>query len=94
MLKLWGDKMKIDSIHISNSGYVNCRSGFYYSQDILHRSSVYSFSSGINKLIGEIDSGNWAISYLLSMYKYRPKDFILFEQPNAFVNNELISLPL
>ncbi len=43
-------------------------------------------------MIGEIDSGNWAISYLLSMYKHRPEDFVLFEQPKVTVNNKRISL--
>ena len=51
-----------------------------------------TFSEGVNKLGGEIDSGNWAVSYLLSMYQHRPKDFVLFEAPNALVNNEAISL--
>ena len=41
---------------------------------------------------GEIDSGNWAISYLLSMYKHRPKDFIFFEQPTVIVDNQSSSL--
>lgn len=89
---MWGNKMKIESIRISNDGYVNCTSRFYSAHDILDSRSFYSFFPGINKLIGEIDSGNWAVSYLLSMYKHRPQDFILFEQPNVFVNNELISL--
>ena len=84
--------MKISSIVVKNEGYVHCKSTFYSAQDSLSRYSCYSFSSGINKLIGEIDSGNWAVSYFLSMYKHRPKDFVLFEQPEVFVNNKCVSL--
>ncbi len=83
--------MKIKDIYVINNGYIHCRSVFYASHDILNKSEFH-FTTGINKLNGEIDSGNWAISYLLSMYKYRPKDFILFEQPQALLNNERISL--
>lgn len=84
--------MKINSINIQSEGYVNCKSSFYSTQDSLSNYSRYSFLPGVNRMIGEIDSGNWAISYLLSMYKHRPEDFILFEQPKAAVNNEWISL--
>ena len=87
-----GDKMRINSIIIQNEGYVNCKSSFYSAQDSLSNYSCYSFSSGVNKIIGEIDSGNWAISYLLSMYKHRPEDFVLFEQPKVTVNSQVISL--
>ena len=92
MFKLWGEKMKISNISIKNEGYVYCKSSFYSAQDSLSNYSCYTFSPGINKLIGEIDSGNWAISYLLSMYKHRPEDFVLFEQPQIAVNNNWISL--
>ena len=84
--------MKINSINIQNEGYVHCKSGFYSAHDSLSNYSNYTFSQGINKLVGEIDSGNWAISYLMSMYKYRPEDFVLFEQSKVTVNDKLISL--
>ena len=84
--------MIISNINVQNEGYVYCKSRFYSVQDSLSNNSRYMFSQGINKLVGDIDSGNWAISYLLSMYKNRPKDFILFEQPKVTVNNKLISL--
>ena len=84
--------MVINDIRIKNEGYVFCKSSFYSAQDSLSHDSCYPFSRGINKLIGEIDSGNWAISYLLSMYKHRPEDFVLFEQPEAVVNNKSVSL--
>lgn len=79
-------------INIQNEGYVYCKSSFYSAQDGISKYVCYSFSTGINKLMGEIDSGNWAISYLLSMYRHRPEDFILFEQPGATINDEYISL--
>lgn len=84
--------MKISSISIKNEGYVACKSRFYSAQDILPGGSCYFFSQGINMLIGEIDSGKWAISYLLSMYQHRPEDFVLFNQPTVSLNNKEISL--
>lgn len=83
--------MNIKEIFITNDGYIHCKSNFYSSQDILNSTS-FNFGVGINKLIGEIDSGIWAISYLLSMYKHRPEDFVLFEQPKVTVNSQVISL--
>lgn len=90
--KLWGDEMKINNINVQNEGYVHCKSVFYSAHDSLSNCSRYTFSPGINKMIGEIDSGNWAISYLLSMYKHMPKDFTLFENPQIFVNDKSVSL--
>ena len=84
--------MKISCISLKNEGYVYCKSSFCSAQDCLSNDSCYTFSPGINRLIGEIDSGNWAISYLLSMYKHRPEDFVLFEQPQVAINNKWISL--
>ena len=84
--------MKVRNISIKNEGYVYCKSRFYSAHDILSNDSCYTFSQGINKLIGEIDSGNWAISYLISMYTYRREDFVLFEQPKISINNNLFSL--
>ena len=84
--------MKIKNIEILGEGYVYCKSSFYSAQDILSNFSNNKFSLGINKLIDEIDAGNWAASYLLSMYKHRPKDFVLFHQPKIIINNESASL--
>ena len=84
--------MTISNIRIKTEGYVFCRSSFYTAQDSLSNASCYSFSQGLNRLVGEIDSGNWAISYLLSMYKHCPDDFILFEQPSAVVNGKCVSI--
>lgn len=84
--------MKINRIQVQTGGYVSCKSNFYSSEDVLQTGSSYVFVAGVNKLIGEIDSGNWAVSYLLSMYKHRPKDFVAFESSNVLVNNETVSL--
>lgn len=84
--------MKIENIHVENEGYVYCKSNFYSCQDVLASYSNYSFSVGINKLTGDIDSGVWAMSYLISMYKDRTQDFVLFNQPKAIVNTFCISL--
>lgn len=84
--------MKIESINVTNEASVHCRSSFYTAQDSLRTTLNYDFSVGINKLIGEIDSGIWAVSYFLSMYKYRPKDFILFDEPKLKINNMVLSL--
>ena len=84
--------MEIESINVKNDGYVRCKSNFYSAFDILQHERSYTFSIGINMLTGDIDCGNWAVSYMLSMYKYRPKDFILFEEPNVIVNGDSIPL--
>ncbi len=84
--------MKIKNIKIQNDGYVYCKSSFYSAHDGLSDYRSYTFHAGINKLIGEIDSENWAVSYLLSMFKYRPEDFVLFAPPQVNVNNEILSL--
>ncbi|MDD6479032.1 MAG: hypothetical protein PUF48_04395 [Oscillospiraceae bacterium] len=83
--------MNIKKISVNNDGYIHCKSSFYSSQDILNNAK-FDFDVGINKLTGEIDSGIWAISYLLSMYKHRPRDFVLFERPIVAVNDKWISL--
>lgn len=84
--------MKINNIAFHNEGYVYCKSNFYTAQDGLSSETNYTFSTGVNKLFGEIDSGIWATSYLLSMYNQHPEDFILFEPPEVFVNDKMISL--
>jgi hypothetical protein len=85
--------MKIEEIRVKNNGYVHCHSNFYTSRDSIDQGTEYCFFIGINKMKGEIDSGVWAISYLLSMYTHRPKDFVLFENPDVSINGgRIISL--
>jgi len=79
------------NININNGGYILCRSKFYLANDLLYESE-YTITSGINNLVGEIDSGVWAISYLLSMYKYNTKDFVLFKDPIITVDGTKTSL--
>lgn len=82
----------MDSIKITNDGYVNCKSRFYTSSDLLFENDIYSFHRGENILRGEIDSGVWAVSYLLSMYTYAPKDFVLFQPATAEVDGATVGL--
>ena len=84
--------MNIDAIYLSNEGYVYCKSAFYSSADGLSMDTIYKFSPGINKLFGEIDSGIWAASYILSMHKRNSDDFILFMPPCVKVND--FNMPL
>ena len=84
--------MEINEIVIKSEGYIYCKSKFYSACDSLQSYSSYTFSQGINKLLGEIDSGNWAASYLLSMYNHRAKDFVLFDDPIVFVNDQKLPL--
>lgn len=82
--------MKISKISVKNDGYVHCHSSFYTSHDGLDKSMEYHFSLGVNKMNGEIDSEIWAISYLLSMYKYKPKDFVLFGDLSVTINDDTV----
>jgi len=83
--------MKIENIAIKNDGYVKCESCFYMSKDVLD-GDEYHFSSGVNLLRGEIDSDNWAISYLMSMYDPKNEEIILFEPAELSVNGETMKL--
>lgn len=60
--------MSINQISIKNSGYVLCKSSFYTVTDVLDGRD-FDFTEGINLLHGDIDSGIFGISYLMSMYK-------------------------
>lgn len=82
----------INQISVSGDGYICCRSAFYTARVTLSETTSYHMYLGNNWMPGEIDSGNWAVSYLLSMYKHRPKDFIFFEQPTVIVDNQSSSL--
>lgn len=86
--------MKITEIKVNNDAYVHCKSSFYSAQDTLDYNFSYKFSQGINKLLGEIDSGNWAISYLISMYPYLPskEKKLLLLPANALVNDKMLPL--
>ena len=84
--------MKIETIDVMCEGYVCCESGFYTAQDILQVDSSYSFVKGSNKIYGEIDSGVWAVSYLLSMYGHKSKNFSFLKQPKVVVNGSVVPL--
>lgn len=84
--------MKIEYIQVMNQGSIECKSIFYKAFDYLSFDATYTFSCGINQLNGEIDSGIWGTSYLLSMYQYRPKDFVIWEKPEVTVNKTVLTL--
>ena len=84
--------MNIENIHVKADGSVHCRSRFYSAFDHLDGDANYIFTTGVNKLVGEIDGGNWAVSYYLSMHNYRPKDFVLFTKTEVSVNGKMIPL--
>lgn len=81
----------INEIRIKNDGYIDCKSNFYRAIDILNESIEYTFTKGTNMTIGEIDSGNWGISYLISMYK-SINSKTLFLPLQALVNNRIMDL--
>lgn len=82
----------INQITVSCEGYILCQSAFYTARVPMSNLSSYQFYSGNNWMVGEIDSGNWAVGYLLSMYKHRPMDFILHEEPTIIVDGQASSL--
>lgn len=84
--------MNIENIHVKANGSVHCRSRFYSAFDHLDGDANYIFTTGVNKLVGEIDGGNWAVSYYLAMHNYRPKDFVLFTKTEVSVNGKMIPL--
>lgn len=63
----------IKEIDVSIDCGVICKSNFYNSHDVLNDFTKFKFSSGVNMLVGDIDSGIWAVSYILSMYKHLKK---------------------
>ena len=75
----------IQNLSISNSGYIHCRSQYYTAFNTLYENNVYRINHGLNELIGDIDCGTWAISYLLSMFDSVDKT-TLFKPLIAYVN--------
>lgn len=71
---------------VQTSGYINCKSSFYTACDTLNDFNIYEFTKGVNRLYGEIDSGVWAISYLISMYQYDTKNCNIFSPTMVQVN--------
>ncbi|WP_322184097.1 hypothetical protein [Neglectibacter caecimuris] len=86
--------MRIESVEISSSGYMRCKSEFYTVEDVTTRANTYHFFPGINALYGECDSGNWGISYLLSMYQHErySRKHIINSPLIAKVNGETVPL--
>lgn len=59
--------MNIETIEINIEGYINCSSEFYSVADLWSLTD-FKFTQGVNTLVGDIDSGIFGISYLISMY--------------------------
>ncbi len=90
--------MKIEKISFVGEGYT------YFSSDTFNmfcripENVEFVFKTGVNKIIGDIDSAAWALSYILSMYNHRPKDINLFGElenkgsGSILVNDNRISL--
>ena len=84
--------MIINELQFECDGYFHCHSRFYSSISIISNNKPFTFYSGINELVGERDSGGWAISYLLSMYTYKRKDSVINDELTVFINNQPISI--
>ena len=84
--------MHINNISLTNYGYVHCESRFYSVWDIIEENRVFNFTTGVNQLCGDIDSGLWAISYLLSMYNPSSDNFILMKNADVCVDGEAIPI--
>lgn len=82
----------INKISISSEGYINCKSNFYTCVDVLQSYRKFEFVSGVNKLVGEIDSGIFGISYLLSMYNIDVNERDFFTPPMVTVDDNCIKL--
>ena len=81
----------MENIIIKNSGYIFCHSEYYSVIDIINDQNQYNISIGTNKFYGEIDSGVFAISYLISMYDIIDKR-TLFQPLEAVVDGIVVPL--
>lgn len=82
----------INKIEFCHEDSVFCKSRFYTCCDILYKRKPFCFLQGVNKLVGDIDDGNFAVSYLLSMYDKINKKHMFYSQPDLKVNDEETSL--
>lgn len=73
------------------SGYIQCKSSF--GEHMITCSGINCiFDPGITLLQGDIDSGNWAISYTISMYKQKSRRFILFPESSLTLDSAINDL--
>lgn len=82
----------INKISFSNGAYIHCKSNFYSCVDVLQSYMKFEFSKGVNKLVGEIDSGIFAISYLLSMYRIDVPKSVFDSIPMITVDDSCMEL--
>lgn len=84
--------MKIENIKIKGDAYIKCKSCFYSALVPIDEIYPYEFSVGVNKLVGEIDSRNWGISYLISMYPYLSRLERKTSRAYPLINNKEVSI--
>ncbi|MBP3495351.1 MAG: hypothetical protein J6K52_04010 [Clostridia bacterium] len=80
--------MKINSIEIITSGFVECKSCFYSVHDTITIPTQFKFNTGAHLLTGEIDSGIFAISYLISMKSQVKKYAIILDPVEVKINGK------
>ena len=81
--------MKIDNISIELDGYIKCISCFYTVEDVIATRKEFCFQNGYNKLCGSIDSGIFAISYLIGTEKSKKS---VLDNPIVKINNKVTTL--
>lgn len=82
----------IKRISISTEGHIECKSNFYTCVDVLQSYMKFEFVPGVNRIVGEIDSGGFGISYLLSMYNIDIKGTDFLASPMITVDGNCIKL--
>lgn len=84
--------MIIKNFSISADVHIHCKSNFYSAFSTLSPNNTCTFNTGINTNFSDINSSLWGIGYLISMYKYKKANFILYNMPKITFNNIPISL--
>ena len=85
-------EFKTIQIDCSNNGYITCRCEHEAMMSHLNDfARELTFTIGVNVLRSEPDSGSWALSYMLSMYRHRPHDFIM-DPPSIKVDGQSVTL--
>ena len=75
-------------------GYIRCKADFGEIMVSCNKISCI-FEQGITLLNGDVDSGSWGISYIISMMSQFPKpsdDFIFFTDLNLYINDKRSSV--
>lgn len=78
--------MKTLRIADTCGGWITCRSRFYTAHSVW--SGDVSFREGINMMLCEVDQDGFPLSYLISMYECRPRDFVFEAPPSVFIDGQ------